>query len=111
MTFQPKKGQTMFVLMNRMTVPDEDKEHFEHLFKTRARAVDRRPGFVKAEILRPTKGNTYIVMTHWKDKESFLGWTKSDEYKEGHQRVDHFKGGDGKMRLTSKVEMYEVFGE
>jgi heme-degrading monooxygenase HmoA len=101
----------MFVMMNRMTVPDEDREHFEHLFRTRARAVDRRPGLIKAEILRPTKGNTYIVMTHWKDKESFLGWTKSDEYKEGHRRVDDFKDDDGKMRLTSKVEMYEVLGE
>jgi heme-degrading monooxygenase HmoA len=100
----------MFVMMNRMTVPDRDKEHFEHLFKTRARAVDRRPGFIKAEILRPTNGNTYIVMTHWKDEEYFLRWTKSDAYKEGHQRVVDFKGDDGKMRLTSKVEMYQVFG-
>jgi heme-degrading monooxygenase HmoA len=101
----------MFVMMNRMTVDDEDREHFEHLFKTRARAVDRRPGFVKAEILRPTKGNTYIIMTHWKDKESFLGWTKSKEYKEGHQRTGDFKDVGGKSRLTSKVEMYEVFAE
>ena len=101
----------MFVMMNRMTVSDEDREHFEYLFKTRARAVDRRPGFVRAEILRPSKGNTYIVMTHWKDKDSFLGWTNSEEYKEGHQRTGDFKGSDSKSRLTSTVEMYEVFGE
>ncbi len=101
----------MFVMMNRMTVPHKDREHFEHLFKTRAKAVDRRPGFIRAEILCPTGGNTYIVMTHWKDKQSFLNWTKSEEYKEGHRRVDDFRDKDGKMRLTSEVEMYEVFGE
>jgi len=101
----------MFVMMNRMTVPDDDREHFEELFKTRAKAVDRRPGFIKAEILRPNKGNTYVVMTHWKDKESFLAWTKSGEYKEGHERVGDFRNSDGKMRLSSSVEMYEVFAE
>jgi heme-degrading monooxygenase HmoA len=106
-----QREELMFVMMNRMTVLDSDKEHFEELFRTRAKAVDRRPGFIKAEILRPTKGNTYVVMTHWKDKESFQGWVKSSEYKEGHTRVDDFRGEDGKMRLTSQVEMYEVFTE
>lgn len=101
----------MFVMMNRMTVPDADREHFEELFKTRARAVDRRPGFIKAEMLRPAKGNTYVVMTHWKDKESFLEWTKSSEYREGHTRVDDFRDAEGKMRLSSHVEMYEVFAD
>lgn len=101
----------MFVMMNRMTVPEADREHFEHLFKTRAKAVDRRPGFIKAEILKPLKGDTFVVMTHWEDKDSFLAWTGSEEYKEGHQRTGDFRNEDGKMRLTSKVEMYEVFAE
>jgi len=101
----------MFVMMNRMTVTESDREHFEHLFKTRAGAVDRRPGFIKAEILRPTRGDTYIVMTHWQDKDSFLQWTKSEEYMEGHTRVGDFRSADGKMRISSQVEMYEVFAE
>jgi len=101
----------MFVMMNRMTVTDNDRTHFENLFASRAKAVDRRPGFIKAEILRPTKGNTYIVMTHWKDKESFEDWVKSEEYEEGHKRAGDFKNSDGKMRLTSQVEMYEIFAD
>ena len=98
-------------MMNRMTVPEADREHFEHLFQTRAKAVDRRPGFIKAEILKPLKGDTFVVMTHWEDKDSFLAWTGSEEDKEGHQRTGDFRNEDGKMRLTSKVEMYEVFAE
>ena len=101
----------MFVMMNRMTVTNEDKEHFEFLFSTRAKAVDRRPGFIKAEILKPTNGNTYIVMTHWEDRKSFENWTNSQEYKEGHQRVGDFKNPDGKMRISSNIEMYDVFSE
>jgi heme-degrading monooxygenase HmoA len=50
-------------------------------------------------------------MTHWKDKDSFLAWTKSSEHKEGHERAGDFRDPDGNMRLTSSVEMYEVFAE
>ncbi len=101
----------MFVMMNRMTVPDDYREKFEQMFAARARAVDRRPGFVKAEILRPTSGNEYIVMTHWESEAAFDGWVGSEEYREGHQRVGEFKDNNGKLVLTSKVEKYEVFAE
>ncbi len=99
----------MFVMMNRMSVPSEYRDKFEMMFRTRARAVDRRPGFVRAEILRPESGNEYIVMTHWETQKDFEAWTKSDEYREGHQRVGEFKDANGKLALTSKVETYEVF--
>lgn len=101
----------MFVMMNRMTVPEEFREKFEVTFASRAKAVDRRPGFVKAEILRPTRGNEYIVMTHWESEKDFEAWVGSDEYKEGHQRVGDFKNERGKLALTSQVEKYEVFAE
>ena len=101
----------MFVMMNRMTVPQEKREVFEQMFLSRAKAVDRRPGFLKAEILRPTEGNEYVVMTHWESESAFNGWVGSEEYREGHKRVSEFKGADGRMELTSKVEKYEVFAE
>lgn len=97
----------MFVMMNRMQVPPKWQEHFEEIFKDRKRAVDRRPGFIRAEILRPLEGDTYIVMTYWKSKGDFEGWVGSPEYREGHQRVKDFKE-NGKLALTSKVEMFEI---
>lgn len=57
------------------------------------------------------QGNTCIVLTRWQDQDSFRQWVKSDEYKEGRQRMDHFRNPDGKMRLTSQVEMFEAFAE
>ena len=97
----------MFVMMNQMQVPEKFRARFEEVFRDRKKAVDRRPGFIKAEILKPEKGDTYIVMTHWERKEDFLAWVGSQEYKEGHQRVAEFKE-NGKIALTSKVETYEV---
>jgi len=101
----------MFVMMNRMIVPPDRREQFEQMFMSRAKAVDRRPGFVKAEILRPREGDEYVIMTHWESESAFDGWVGSAEYREGHQRVGEFKGADGKVGLHSKVEKYEVFAE
>lgn len=101
----------MYVMMNRITVPEEDRAHFEQLFKSRARAVDKMPGFIKAQMLRPQKGNTYVIMTHWESEQSFLDWTKSDQFEQGHKRAADFKDQSGKMKLTSNMEVYEVFAE
>ncbi len=101
----------MFVMMNRMTVPDSHREKFELYFGTRAMAVDRRPGFLRAEILKSTTENEYLVVTHWENEESFKGWVDSPEFREGHKRVGEFRDADGNMLLTSKVEKYEVIAE
>lgn len=101
----------MFVMMNRMSVPESHRERFEQFFSTRAMAVDRRPGFIRAEILRPTEGNEYLVVTHWESEKDFEGWVDSPEFREGHQRVGEFRDADGRMLLTSKVEKYEVLAE
>ncbi len=99
----------MFVMMNRMRVPEEQRQRFEEMFRSRAKAVDRRPGFIRAEILKPSQGNEYIVMTHWESEKAFEDWTNSKEYREGHKRVGEFKGEDGRISLTSTIEKYEVF--
>lgn len=99
----------MIVVMNRMTVPDNLRKRFEEVFATRAGAVDIRPGFIRAEILRPHKGNEYIVMTQWESEADFHGWVSSPEYIEGHKRVGQFADDNGKSYLTSRIDKYDVF--
>ncbi len=99
----------MVIIMNRMTVPDEYRERFEEVFASRAGAVDTRPGFIRAEILRPHRGNEYIVMTQWESEDDFEGWVGSPEYIEGHKRVGEFSDDTGKSLLSSKIDKYDVF--
>lgn len=99
----------MIIVMNRMTVPDDFRKKFEEVFATRAGAVDTRPGFIRAEILRPHKGNEYIVMTQWESEDDFQGWVGSPEYIEGHKRVGQFADEKGNSFLTSRIEKYDVF--
>ena len=101
----------MFIAINRMSVPDKFKERFQQAFLDRAQAVDRRPGFVRAEVLKPKEGDEFIVMTHWQSEEDFNAWVGSPEFHEGHRRMADFKDENGKIALTSSVEKYELLTE
>ncbi|HYO90199.1 MAG TPA: antibiotic biosynthesis monooxygenase, partial [Pyrinomonadaceae bacterium] len=72
-------GETnMIVVMNRITVAEGREEEFEQTFVTRDRAVDQMTGFIDLEVLRPSEGRTYIVMTRWNSREAFDTWTSSE---------------------------------
>ncbi|MFN4033509.1 MAG: antibiotic biosynthesis monooxygenase family protein [Fimbriimonadales bacterium] len=76
-----------FVAINYITCKPEYRERFEHLFKTRARAIDRLPGFRGMYVLRPhCEGDAYLVVSHWDSEAHFKAWLQSSEFLEGHQR-------------------------
>jgi heme oxygenase (mycobilin-producing) len=84
----------MIVVSNRIQVAAGYESEFEKRFEGRARLVEKQPGFVRLEILRPTPvemhGKTqggsdyYVVLTYWENKESFVGWTESPAFREAH---------------------------
>lgn len=77
-----------FVAINYIECHESYIERFEYLFGTRAGAIDRMPGFVRMEVLRPIdkENNTYLIVSHWENQDSFKTWTKSPEFLEGHKR-------------------------
>lgn len=74
-----------YVVMNNIPVTDEGRPLFEDRFKNRAGAIHKSPGFQALRILRPTQGNTYIVMTQWKDMKSFEDWKNSQAFQKAHK--------------------------
>lgn len=74
----------MIVVENYIPVKPEYREQFERLFASGTRYVQNAPGFVRNEVLRPTKGDDYIVQTHWESQETFQNWVKSDDFKKAH---------------------------
>lgn len=97
----------MIVISNRIPVKPEHREAFEKVFSERANLVDRMPGFITFQLLRPTQpDDPYIVMTYWESMADFEAWTSSPEFKQGHGRSgtlppDAFAG-------PSKLELHEV---
>ena len=96
----------MIVVMNRIPVTEGRESDFEQTFAERDRAVDRMPGFVDLQVLRPVEGRTYVVMTRWKSREAFELWTHSEAFITAHRKQ---APGLGESRST--LEIYEAFTE
>ena len=63
------------VKINAISVPPQAAEELERRFAARAGTVEKSPGFLGFQLLRPTGGEErYFVVTHWADEESFAAW-------------------------------------
>ena len=97
----------MFVVMNRISVKPDFAEQFEERFRTRAGEVDKMPGFIRNQVLRPAAPNEpYIVLTTWQSRQDFDNWVNSEAFKKGHSRSgtlppEAFKG-------PAQLESFEV---
>jgi heme oxygenase (mycobilin-producing) len=97
----------VLVVSNRISVAKGWEENFERRWKDRKWAIAESPGFIRTEVLRPVKGDHYIVMTHWKSKEDFERWTEGQAFMEAHANTppkEAFKG-------PSKLELHEIIAE
>src|SRR5215831_6515156 len=76
-----------FVAINGISCQDSYRERFETLFKGRAHAIDRAPGFRRMVVLKPIKlGGDYLVVSFWDSRAAFESWSRSPEFLEGHRR-------------------------
>ena len=76
------------VKINVLQVPEGRGEVLEQRFATRAGEVEKVDGFESFELLRPTEGtDKYLVVTRWRDEESFQAWLNSDAFQKGHARA------------------------
>jgi heme-degrading monooxygenase HmoA len=94
----------MVIVMNRIPVAEGREQEFEQTFVGRDRAVDKMPGFIDMQVLRPTEGRTYIVLTRWQSQEAFKAWTSSEAFIAAHR-----KQTPGLAEARPALEVYEVF--
>ncbi|WP_079529344.1 antibiotic biosynthesis monooxygenase family protein [Halobacillus hunanensis] len=96
---------TGYVVMNNIPVSSEGRPLFEDRFKKRVGSVEGMDGFQAIRILRPVKGNTYVVFTQWRNEQSFEDWKNSQAFEKAHQNSgpDHKQKPsfiDGKPYIT-----------
>jgi heme-degrading monooxygenase HmoA len=94
----------MIIVMNRITVAEGREQDFEQTFVERDRAVDQMTGFIDLQVLRPSQGRTYVVMTRWNSLEAFEAWTRSEAFLSAHR-----KQSPGLAESRPVLEIYEVF--
>jgi heme-degrading monooxygenase HmoA len=77
----------MITVANRIYVSRDYTEQFEKAFRERAGLVDKMPGFVGNQVLRPVNdGDPYVILTLWQHRMDFENWIRSEEFIQGHAR-------------------------
>ena len=84
------------IKINAITVPRESGSELAHRFAARAGAVDNAEGFLGFELLQPTDDrDQWLVITRWRDEESFQAWLGSESFVQGHRSAAERKGRHG----------------
>src|SRR5687767_6394519 len=112
------------VKINAITVPADSGDELAHRFAARAGAVDSADGFEGFELLRPTdERTTWLVVTRWRDEESFQAWVSSPAFQHGHQGAHgssaegahgrsaegaHGRSAQAPVAVSSELWSYEV---
>ena len=94
------------IKINAITVPADSGDELAKRFAARAGAVDDQPGFEGFELLRPTDDRTtWLVVTRWKDEDSFNAWISSPAFMHGHQGVAP-KDGEQRAHVAMSSELW-----
>jgi heme-degrading monooxygenase HmoA len=95
----------MLIVANRVPVASGWEGTFEERFRQRAGQIDKQPGFVSMQILKPESEDTpYVVLTTWQDRAAFDAWVGSEDFKLAHRNPMPKEAFDGE----GKLEMHEV---
>jgi heme oxygenase (mycobilin-producing) len=111
-----KPGVHSFVAINYIKCKEHYKPRFEELFKTRIKAIDKMPGFIFMNVLKPSDPDAdYLIVSYWKGEEAFKDWTKSENFLEGHKRgfedIKSAKMRNEEPPMKSDFKTYNVISQ
>jgi heme-degrading monooxygenase HmoA len=95
----------VFLFISHLTVPEADHVLLEQHFHNRSRLVDKFPGFLYLQLLKPQSGTaTHTFLTAWTDADVFRRYMKSAEHTASHSREPAEIMG----RTSVRHEAYDV---
>lgn len=99
------------VKINAIEVAPERGAELEERFARRASEVERMPGFLGFELLRPVSGETrYFVYTRWESEDAYRSWRDSSAFTRGHAQASRDRGEAPVAQGSSLLE-FEVVQE
>ena len=94
--------------MNRFAVKPENAEAFEAMWLNRDSQLKEMEGFVEFHMLKgpAREDGTILYASHtvWESEETFIAWTKSDQFRKSHAR-----SSGGGPRAGSLIEGHPNF--
>ncbi|MEW8624947.1 MAG: antibiotic biosynthesis monooxygenase [Candidatus Thiodiazotropha sp.] len=98
----------MFIVANRVPVAEAYREMFEARFQARSGQIEKQPGLVRMQVLKPSSPDTpYVVLTSWQDRAAFENWVGSDDFRQAHANPMPKEAFAGE----GAIEMHEVIIE
>ena len=101
------------IKINAITVNSDSGDEPAQRFAARAGAIDNQDGFEGFELLQPTdERTTWLVITRWRDEETFQAWVSSPAFGHGHRSAAERQGGQAPphVGVTSELWSYQVAG-
>jgi len=99
----------MYIVANRVPVAALWREQFEERFRARADQIEKQPGFVRLQVLRPADADSpYVVLTTWRDKAAFEAWVGSEDFRLAHQHPLPKEAYTGEGRLEQHAVVIEA---
>ena len=94
----------MIAIFNSLPVKEGAADEIVDRFAESRGNVQDSPGFVSMEVLKSDAEDEVLVITRWRDRESFEAWVHSDEFRRAHGRG----GAGGLLTGHPKMSSYSV---
>lgn len=87
----------MYIAMNRFQIIDGQETAFEDIWRNRNSSLKQVPGFrefhlLKGPVDKATNATLYASHTIWESHDAFVGWTKSQNFRDAHKNAGTNKG-------------------
>ncbi|WP_214795946.1 MULTISPECIES: antibiotic biosynthesis monooxygenase [unclassified Exiguobacterium] len=100
----------MWIVMNKLDVEKGKVDAVKARFET-TKGIEAMDGFVRMQVLTDTSDaamDHVVIMTTWRDAESFENWRDSNAYKHAHKKRDDGTSEVKPIVLGNTVTQYEV---
>ena len=96
----------MYVSMSQLQVDPARAPELVEAFRGRIGLVDDADGFVDLEVWHSDRDPAELIMvSRWRDRESFKRYMKSDAHRRSHERIE--PGLDAAIKLTGLKHLHE----
>jgi heme-degrading monooxygenase HmoA len=102
----------MYVSMSRLRVEVDRSDELVAAFGRRAGLVESHEGFIDLQVWRSDRDPTEVIMvSRWRDSDSFRKYMKSADHRVSHDRVDPLLRRAVRLERLDRLQTYDVVAE
>ena len=91
----------MFIATNVFRVVGGKEGEFEQTWRERQSYLKEVPGFVQFALLKGDADREYISHSTWESRDTFVAWTQSEAFAQGHRQGSLMGILEGPPALTT----------